>query len=226
MEVTIAEMSSAVKGREGETWLSVDPFVESDVVEGLLLAGVAELLGRLSDVRSEPLAERDLSMVVTILGMSAAVRLSAVLSSSVRRWRLSVLRPSSPFSLLCLVLFRDVVVAAADLPFADPWGVFFVAVFLFGIADNCVGHKVIGHEVFMLNVFSARALSILFGTQLNFLLCTLVPCADSFVIPLFCYMPVAPSNINSFKQSFKSHSNLWIHNCEITIAMNNEKHTL
>ena len=45
MEVTIAEMSSAVKGREGETWLSVDPFVESDVVEGLLLAGVAELLG-------------------------------------------------------------------------------------------------------------------------------------------------------------------------------------
>ena len=144
MEVTIAEMSSAVKGREGETWLSVDPFVESDVVEGLLLAGVAELLGRLSDVRSEPLAERDLSMVVTILGMSAAVRLSAVLSSSVRRWRLSVLRPSSPFLLLCLVLFRDVGVAAADLPFADLWMVFFAAVFLFGIADNCVGHKVIG----------------------------------------------------------------------------------
>ena len=144
-------------------------------------------------------------MVVTILGMSAAMRLSAVLSSSVRRWRLSVLRPSSPFSLLCLVLFRDVGVAAADLPFADLWGVFFAAVFLFGIADNCVGHKVIGHEVFVLNVFSACALSILFGTQLNFLLCTFVPCADSFVIPLFCYVPVAPSNINSFKQSFKSH---------------------
>ena len=60
----------------------------------------------------------------------------------------------------------------------------------------------------MLNVFSARALSILFGTHLNFLLCTLVPCADSFVIPLFCYMPVAPSNINSFKQSFKSHERI------------------
>ena len=77
--------------------------------------------------------------------------------------------------------------------------------------DNCVGHKVIGHEVFVLNVFSARALSILFGTQLNFLLCTLVPCADSFVIPLFCYVPVAPSNINSFKQSFKSHLMLFTH---------------
>ena len=123
--VTMAEISSTVRGR-GDSSLS------AWVGTRLLLLDL-EAWG----VLFELLANRDLSTVVIMLGMSAEVTVLGVLSSSVRRSLFSAPchSPSSILHLLPLVADGDVdLFAVLDLVVSFFWVGFFLLVLLLGMA--------------------------------------------------------------------------------------------